>query len=95
MSLADLPTLHPGFSKVKLNEEFCAIDVILHHVCPSLNSQSPTWRHNTEGKERQVRPDTSVCLVRRPNPDFKKNYLQYTCKYRDVFDTISPCLLMV
>lgn len=95
MSLADLPTLHPGLSKVQSNEEFCTIDVILHHVCPALNAQSPTWRHNTEGKERQVRPDTSVCLVRRPNPDFKKNYLQYTCKYRDVFDTISPCLLMV
>ena len=68
MSLADLPTLYPGFSKMKLNEGFCTPDIVLHHVCPALNVQAPTWRHNAEGKETQVRPDTSVCLVEGPNP---------------------------
>ena len=68
MSLADLPTLHPGFSKVKSNEGFCTLDIVLHHVCPALNAQAPTWRLNAEGKETQARPDTSMCLVEGPNP---------------------------
>ena len=68
MSLADLPTLHPDFSNVKSNEGFCTIDFVLLHVCPALNAQAPTWRHNAEGKETQARPDTSMCLVEGPNP---------------------------
>ena len=68
MSLADLPTLHPGFSKVKSNEGFYTPDIVLHHVCPALNAQAPTWRHNAEGNKTHARPDTSICLVEGPNP---------------------------